>query len=364
MKKVIVVSAVNLVEGGTLSVLKECLGYLSTDLAYEYEIVVLVNRKTLFSFENLKYLEFPRAKKSWINRLYYEYFYFYKLSKRLNPFFWLSFHDMTPNVKAGRLAVYCHNPSPFPRLFISDLVWGGYKFILFKLFYRYLYRLNLKKNNFVILQQGNLRKRFEELTGFSAKNIIVAHPTLSSKIMCKPLVKNNNIFFYPSLPRVFKNFEVICKAAKILLKQGVNNFEIILTISGDENRYSRYIYNSFKSISNIKFLGILPRDKVFEIYNKASCLIFPSKLETWGLPITEFKKYNKPILLADLPYAHETLGVYDKAKFFGPNNYKQLADAMESVMSETATFEITKPNIIAKPFSQGWKELFDILLAN
>ena len=45
---------------------------------------------------------------------------------------------------------------------------------------------------------------------------------------------------------------------------------------------------------------------MYEKYNKIDCLIFPSKLETWGLPISEFMAFDKPMLIADLPYAHET----------------------------------------------------------
>ena len=32
-------------------------------------------------------------------------------------------------------------------------------------------------------------------------------------------------------------------------------------------------------------------------------LIFPSLLETWGLPISEFEQTNKKMILANLPYA-------------------------------------------------------------
>lgn len=360
MKKVIVISAVNLVEGGPLTVLLECLKYLSVKLSDKYEIIALVNRKELCHFKNITYLEFPKSKKSWINRLYYEYYYFGKLSKRLNPFLWLSLHDITPNVNASRLAVYCHNPSPFPSLTFKDLRWGGYKFILFKLFYRYLYAINIKKNNFVILQQDSLRKRFKQLTGVS--NIIVAHPGISSEIKVSSLFGDENIFFYPAFPRVFKNLEVICRAAETLLKEGINNFQVVFTISGNENRYAKYIYNSFKHIKNIKFLGIQTRDKVLELYRSANCVIFPSKLETWGIPITEAKLFLKPIFLVDLEYAYETLGSYDKVNFFNPDDFQQLAGLMRGLIKKTVIFEKTKAKTIPFPFSQNWKELFDILL--
>ncbi|MFH1440793.1 MAG: glycosyltransferase [Candidatus Omnitrophota bacterium] len=365
MKKKIIVSAINLLEAGPLTVLQECVGYLSANLANKYEIIVLVNRKELLTYKNIKYLEFPQSKKSWINRLYYEYFYFSKLSRRLNPFLWLSLHDIIPNVTAQRLAVYCHNASSFYELSLKEAVIDP-RFALFNLFYKYLYMINIKKADSVIVQQDWLRREFIKL--FRLKNVIVAHPKIYDE---HPLKKENGnirhkgdfIFFYPAFPRFFKNFEVVCRASEVLLKQGIANFKIIFTIFGNENWYSKSIYNSFKHIKNIIFLGLQKREDIINLYDAAGCLIFPSKLETWGLPITEFEKYNKPILLADLPYAHETLGTYGKAKFFSPNNHKQLADAMKSVMDETATFENIKSNIIAKPFSQDWKELFEILLS-
>ena len=364
MKKVIIVSAVNLVEGGPLTILKECLRYLSANLSTEFEIIALVNRKELFSFENIKYLEFPKSKKSWINRLYYEYCYFSKLAKQFNPFLWLSLHDITPNVTAPRLAVYCHNASPFYKLSFKEALMDP-KFALFNIFYKFLYGINIKKSNFVIVQQDWLRQEF--IKTYKIKNVIVSYPKVYNEYFVKKTDKNSNsgsnfVFFYPAFPRVFKNFEIICKSSEMLLKQGIHNFQVIFTISGAENRYSRHIYNSFKHIKNIKFLGIQSRDSVLELYNSASCVIFPSKLETWGIPITEAKLFMKPLLLADLEYAHETLGAYDKVKFFDPDDAEQLADAMKELINRTAVFEKTEANIIPAPFSQNWKELFDILL--
>jgi len=361
-KKKIVVSGVNLTEGGPLSILKECLDYLAVNLAVEYEIIALVNNERIFNYPNIKFYAFPLSKKSWFIRIYYEYIFFFWFSKKTKPYLWLSLHDITPNVVADIRAVYCHNPSPFPPLTLKDILLGGYKFVLFKLFYRYLYAVNIKKNNFVILQQDSLKDKFIQLTGTS--NIIIAHPSIHLRNQGKPAVEteNSSVFFYPSLPRVFKNFEVIGRAAAELLKQGVDNFQIIFTISGRETRYARHIYNSFKHIKNIKFLGLQSRENIFEFYKSSGCVIFPSLLETWGLPISEAKSFSKPILLADLDYAHETVGVYDKVKFFNPEDHVQLAGLMKAVMERQIVFDKTEVRKIMTLSSNNWKELFGILL--
>lgn len=366
MKKLIIISAVNLVEGGPLTILQDCLQYLSASLADEYRIIALINKKGLFVFENIEYLEFPKSKKSWGNRLYYEYFYFYKLAKRLKPFLWLSLHDITPNVTANRLAVYCHNASPFYRLPFKEAMLDP-KFALFNIFYRYLYAINIKKADFVIVQQEWLRQSFIKL--YKLSNVIVAHPNALQAHSLNNLnspdgKKENFVFLYPSFPRVFKNFEVISKAVEILLKQGIGNFEVIFTVSGAENRYAQSIYRGCKHFKNIKFIGIQGKESMSKLYDLADCIIFPSKLETWGFPITEAKIFSKPLLLADLGYAHETLGEYDKAIFFGPLDHEKLAEAMGALINKTAVFEKTKKSIIPDLFAENWKELFEIMLSS
>lgn len=358
--KRIVISAINLTNGGPLSILRECLDYLSSELADLYEIVALVHDKTMFDYKNINFYSFPMSKKSWLMRVYYEYFYFSNFSKKINSYLWFSLHDMTPNVESDIRAVYCQNLSPFYSLSLKDIYLGGYKFILFNLFYRYLYAINIKKNDFVIVQQDSIRNKFKQLARGS--KIVVAYPVVTTKTSINPLFQGENIFFYPAFPRVFKNFEVICRAAKILLKQGTKNFQIIFTMSGDENRYARYIYNFSKFIKNIKFIGIQSRNKVFELYNNASCVIFPSKLETWGIPINEAKFFLKPILLADLEYAHETVGTYSRVKFFDPDDPLELAEAMKNIINRTVVYEKTEARTVSEPFAQNWKELFDILL--
>lgn len=59
-------------------------------------------------------------------------------------------------------------------------------------------------------------------------------------------------------------------------------------------------------LSCINFIGFVDKNTLFIYYENSSCMIFPSKVETWGLPISEFSEFNKPMLLADLPYTHET----------------------------------------------------------
>lgn len=362
MKKTIIISAINFRNGGPLSVLNDCLQYLDKDLSSEYKIIALVHKKTILEqTENIEFIELPKSVKSYFYRLYYEYVYFKKLSKKLKPYLWLSLHDMTPNVVSDIRAVYCHNPSPFYKINLNEF-FLDYKFALFSWLYKYLYKINITKNNFVIVQQEWLKDEFTRLYG--VKNVVVANPNIEISIQNEKTIEKSDktIFFYPSFPRVFKNFELICEAVSLIDSSYADKYEVILTIDGSETKYSKDIFDKYSQYENIKFIGLQTREKVFEIYSKSDCLIFPSKLETWGLPISEFKTYDKSILSIDLPYAKETVGDYNKVKFFSLNNPKELAVYMQNMIDDSLVYDVNQSIQKSELSSSSWKELFEILL--
>jgi glycosyltransferase involved in cell wall biosynthesis len=364
VKRRIVLSGVNFVEAGPLSVFKDALQELAGHYASHYEIVALVHRRGLFDIDGVTYIEFPQVKSSWLRRLHFEYWSLRGLSRRLRPYLWLSMHDMTPNVTAEVRAVYCHNPSPFYRLGARE-AFTDWKFSLFTFFYRYLYAINLRRNDLVIVQQEWLRGEFRRR--YRAPNIVVAHPRIPSleipEVHEEQRAPERAVrFFYPAYPRSFKNVEFLLQAARILEQGGVDGFNVWLTIDGSENRYAAKLRSEYGGLRSVSWLGILPRDRILLLYAKADCLLFPSKLETWGMPISEFEQTGKPMLVIDLPYAHETVGAYPAVRFFPPDDPQMLADAMKSFIQGRLAFgETTAPSIPA-PFAADWSELFRILL--
>ena len=368
-KKTIVLSGINLIEGGPLTIYKDCLRCVEKYFLENYEIVALVHNRELFSeFDSrIKFIEFMDSKKSYLKRFYYEYFYFKRLSKKLKPYLWFSLHDMTPNVVTDKRAVYCHNPIIFYDVKRKDVI-NEFKMFMFSKFYKYIYKINIKKNNFVVVQQDWIRKRFKKI--FKIKNVVVAHPNVviddsNNNYKNTKIVKNS--FLYPSFPRIFKNFEVICKAVEILENKNIENFKVYLTIDGSENIYSKEIVEKYGRLKCIEFIGLQTRENLMKYYSKIETVIFPSKLETWGLPISEAKAFGKNIILADLEYAHETLGTYEKVMFFGPDDAEKLAEKMEMLINDDENmknieFDGNFEKNIEKPFCKNWKELFDILL--
>lgn len=369
MKKKIILSGVNLFQGGTLIILKDNLKYLNDFLSNEFDVIALVHKKDLFcpiEFDKIRFLEFPSSRNSYLIRLYLEYYYFKIISKKLNPYLWFSLHDISPNVSAQIRAVYCHNATPFKKILISDLFFQPVLF-LFSIFYKFLYLININKNDFIVVQQNWIRKEFYNMFNLYENKILVCYP--EHNLINNEIISNNeNIidearsftFFYPALARPFKNFEVIGEAIKLLQSKGIDNFRVLVTIDGNENNYSKYIFNKYKKLKNFEFLGMITYQEVTKYYKLSDALLFPSTLETWGLPISEFKSFDKPVVVSKLPYAFETVGNYDKVLFFDPLNAQELADKITSLIKGNVVFDETLPN--NDEILIGWAELYNKLL--
>jgi glycosyltransferase involved in cell wall biosynthesis len=294
--------------------------------------------------------------------LYHEYFYFKKLARELNTVFWLSLHDISPRLNDIPQAVYCHNPSPFYKSTIKDLRIDA-SFVLFTWFYKHLYRINIHSNRWVIVQQDWLRKEFAGMFRLRPETIIVAPPQINVpyRIESGHVPGKVKRFFYPTLSRVFKNVEVVGEAIKILTTENpAANIEVIVTLDGTENKYSKWLFEQYKNIPQLRFVGRQTREKVFEYYSVADYLIFPSKLETWGLPISEFKASGKPMIVADLPYAHETVGA---VRFFDPDSPVKLAELLRSCLDQTITFERVNIPHPQAPYAKNWEHLFGYLIS-
>jgi len=346
VRRTVVVSAVNIRKGGTLRILQDCLDYLC-GLGGEYRIIALVHRRDMFSQQGIEFIELPWTTKSWLLRLWAEYVTMHRISKRIaansgghKVWMWLSLHDSTPRVEAEHQEVYCHTAFPFMKARLRDFAMDP-KIALFTFLTKWVYRINIRRNDCIIVQQNWFADAMSRMLGVPREKFRVIPPE-AAKIQVAsandhPAASNAfPTFFYASTPDCHKNFETLCQAARLLESStGTDKFKLILTVKGDENRYAKWLYKRYHDCSCIDFHGFMTREELIAAYRSADCFVFPSRIESWGLPISEFISYNPDghMLLADLPYAHESSAGGDAShiEFFDPDDAKALASLMKRI---------------------------------
>ncbi len=311
-RKTIVVSAVNLRKGGTLTILRGCLGYLS-GVSDQYRIVALVHCRELCDFPGIEYIEMPLCIKSWGRRLWAEYVTMNRISKDIAKqdgrkiYLWLSLHDTTPRVEAEHREVYCHNSFPFLKLKARDFVMDP-KIPLFVWLTKWIYKPGIRKNDSIIVQQNWFADAMSKMLDIPREKFRVIPPVPPPVPKVEKHDSGVPLFLFASTPDCHKGFETLCEAAEGLeRKLGKDIFKVVLTIKGDENRYARWLKRKWGKVGSIDFHGFMTKEELYRYYAMSQVFVFPSRIETWGLPISEYHMANPSgkLLLRDLPYAHE-----------------------------------------------------------
>ncbi len=335
----IVVSAVNLRKGGTLTILRQCLEYLSA--RDDVKTIALVHDRKLCNYPGIEYIEIPWAVNSWALRLWCEYVTMYGISRKLARRFgspvdvWLSLHDTTPNVIAKKQEVYCHTSFPFLKVKAHDWLMDP-KIPLFAMLTKWAYRINVQRNISIIVQQEWFADALSGLLKVPREKFRVippAHPEPASETL--PTPPDRHKFLYVSTPDCHKNFETLCAAAEILEKGGCK-FKVVMTVKGDENRYARWLYEKYMNVKSLDFHGLVSKQTLDGLYRSAGTLVFPSRVETWGLPISEYMAANGGgrLLLADEPYAHETSEGAASVTYFRTCDPVDLAVKMKKILND------------------------------
>lgn len=276
----------------------------------------------------------------------------------------LSMQGANATIRARHKFVYCHNALGLERPPLSHLLHYP-KSAALSLIYGLAYRFGIGRRATVIVQQEWQRRRFRERFGLD--RCIVAHPLERSDRQSPrrhPRTAGRIEMIYPTSAEPHKNVGLLCEAVEILSSDDAGAFRLLLTLSGEENDYSRQLRKRFGHLPEISFAGQLTPAALAAAYERADLLVYPSKVESWGLPLTEAKQHGLGILAADLPYARETVGDYDAADFFDPQGAQALATRLRGILRGSRPLSQTSWPRPAEPFAPDWGTLVDRIFSS
>lgn len=329
----IMVFDVPAVNGGALSLLNDFYKEVINNKDKKNKWVFVVSKPQLKEVDNIKVLNFPWIKKSWAHRVFFDNFIAKNLVEEYDIDIIVSLQNVTiPGVKKKQI-LYVHNCLPFVdykfRFREDKLLWFYQKVIGKRIIN------SLKISHKVIVQTEWMKKSCSKIKNVSKEKIEVIPPKIELKVTDTYKEDKNNevLFFYPASGVVFKNHKILVESCEKLLKKN-KNFKMLFTLNGTENKNIISIYNEVKSKKlPIEFIGALDREDVFNLYKKA-ILVFPSFIETFGLPLLEAKMHDGLILASDSLFSKEVLADYNNAYYFDPFNSNDLYELMKKIVDK------------------------------
>lgn len=357
----IIVNAVAISGGGGLTILKQFISNIPLGDEYfvfigEVEILDLLPQKENVYFVLMK-------KKKWINRLVWDYFglVYYSFINGISADLVISLQNTpiggffrTPQI------VYLHQAIP-----IVNYKWRFYsssefKYWFYKKIYPYLIRGFFINNKYYVCQAEWMREKYSKLLKFPLGRIYKFSPDFRNYFnnVKLDLIDSGRVFFiYPAQYYPYKNHLVLIDAVKNIKLQDViaySKIQILLTLDVDECHELLDYMKRCQVEDSFIYTGNLSYDEVMSIFeNEKSILLFPSEIETIGMPLLEAASFGKPIIVSDLPYAREVLDGYDGVKYVSPHNSDEWSREMMCIYSN-----FKKYDKFLSIGNNGWKDFF------
>lgn len=128
----------------------------------------------------------------------------------------------------------------------------------------------------------------------------------------------------------YKNFETLLRA--YAQSSGPSRGVRLLTVGGGPLTQAETALATQLQVHDLVVTRTATEDELPSLYRGARALVYPSKLEGFGIPVLEAMSSGCPVLLADTPVFREVAG--DAAKYFGADDVAAMAAAIDAVLSD------------------------------
>lgn len=326
------IAVVNLasVDGGGLSVLEDLHAFAGQH--DEHEWLFVLGPQDLPALPHVRIARIPGAKSGPWGRLRAEMRDVPAAIDAFTPDVTLSLQNSRVRGRAGRQWVYLHQPLPFQDAYrFSVLRPGELDSALRQHVQGRFIKSSLRRADGVFVQTRWMQEAARsalggtvpvELAGFPAPRPPSRPPVASTRLP--------STFFYPAGPAIYKNFDRLHLAVRSLATQHPQ-FTVQLTVTEEEFRRLARVPEG-DDLTPYEFLGRVSPERVDELYAD-SVLVFPSFIETLGLPLLEARVRGRFVIASDCAFAREVMAGYPDVVHVDPFDPQAWVEAMRRVLS-------------------------------
>lgn len=314
-------------ETGALSIYKQMIYHLIEDRNEEYRYFVFIDPvmpKT--SIEGVRYIEYAT---NGLNRLKFDLYDFKRICQQrgIEPDVIFSLNNTGVRYPGVRLIIYYHQGLPLYNYHFSLTDKQDRGICLFTKLYPHYVKWSLKSHTSVVVQTEIVKRLFTKRYHFPNERVFVAFPDVE-KINIESVnpfeyEPNTFNFIYPATSPTYKEHVTLARALQAMNDDNLRScIRIHLTINENEREDLRnFIYMAGLQY-NIVFHGPIPHEQLFSMYKSADGLLFPSVIETIGLPLLEAAAFGLPVLANDLEYVKDVLKGYNGLTTVPLRDYK------------------------------------------
>jgi len=338
----ILINVLSAKEGGGLIYLENLIDSLEK-IVKKDEMYVLIGK---YNFNNLYKKKFENTYfiktnvTNTIHRLLYEQFIIPIIVKKKKINILYSPAEIISFFAPCYKVLGVQNSNIYYDIFVKRTIKERLRYILLK----FLAKISMKKSDKIITVSEEFKRQILKVNHIPNNKIIFIHHGIHSSEFSKDycakecLIKGikisqfNYILCVAHLWR-HKNIEVLIDAYKKLDSKLRVKYKLIVVGEKETSYYKELMKRSEKRELNkdIIFLGNVNHQDIKKIYTQADLFVFPSKLESFGIPLIEAMASGVPIIASNTTAIPEVLA--DAGLLFNSDDSDELAVKIDKVLT-------------------------------
>lgn len=158
-------------------------------------------------------------------------------------------------------------------------------------------------------------------------------------------------FVYVADGEGHKNHAALLEAWHLLAAQGLRPSLALTLAQRDGPALALLDAARAAGLLHVQTVGALSHAGVLDLYQRASALIFPSRSESFGLPLLEARQAGLPILAGELDFVRD---VCEPVQTFDPQSPRSIARAVRRFLGAP------EPVLSPQPAASLWQALQDL----
>jgi len=210
-------------------------------------------------------------------------------------------------------------------------------FVKFRILFERLW-LQMKRKNAhkFIVQSDSMKELFISSLSSEASVSVIPFASLKNPKNAKKIEKKYDFIYVASFD-AHKNHKVLIDAWAILSTQSLYPSLALTLDTYSYKLLTLYIKDMYQDLKlNIFNLGVLSNEDLIVGYQSSRALIYPSLVESFGLPLVEAFHYGLEILASELDFVRDLI---DPAETFDPLSPKSIARAVKRFLGKNENRE-------------------------
>jgi glycosyltransferase involved in cell wall biosynthesis len=240
----------------------------------------------------------------------------------------LCFHGLPPLLRnAGRVSVFLQNRLYLRQLPLTAFSWKTRQRLRVEQWISRWFRHRVSR---YWVQTPSMKRALQDWCGPAHADIRVLPFSPPAPGMAPPCAAGWD-FIYVADGEAHKNHRSLVEAWKLLALRGLYP-TLALTLSDRDAGLAAWVQaQATEHGLKISNLGPRSREEVLALYRSARALVFPSKSESFGLPLIEAAQAGLPILAGELDFVRD---VCTPAQTFDPASATSIARAVKRFLGQ------------------------------